>query len=239
MSQSFYNMENLLVVIPARGGSKGIPKKNITELGGKPLIYYSIDIARSITSDENICVSTDSNEIIECVEKYGLKVPFKRPDELATDHIGTNEVLLHALKFYEDKGKKVDIILLLQPTSPFRKVQHIIDAFKLYSNDLDMLVSVKETAANPYYNCFEEDSKGYLVISKGDGKLERRQDAPKAYEYNGSIYIINTNALKEKGLAGMSKIAKYEMDAFYSIDLDTMFDWKLAELMIAEKTIKL
>lgn len=238
MSQSFYDMENVLVIIPARGGSKGIPKKNIKELSGKPLIYYSIDIARSITSDENICVSTDSDEIMECVEKYGLKVPFKRPDELATDYIGTNEVLLHALKFYEDKGKKINSILLLQPTSPFRKVLHIIEAYKLYSNELDMLVSVKETAANPYYNCFEEDQNGYLVISKGDGKLERRQDAPKAYEYNGSIYIINPQALKEKGLAGMKKIAKYEMDAFYSVDLDTMFDWKLAELMIAEKIIE-
>lgn len=238
MSQSFYDMENVLVIIPARGGSKGIPKKNIKELSGKPLIYYSIDIARGITSDENICVSTDSDEIMECVEKYGIKVPFKRPDELATDYIGTNEVLLHALKFYEDKGKKIDSILLLQPTSPFRKVQHIIEAYKLYSNELDMLVSVKETAANPYYNCFEEDQNGYLVISKGDGKLERRQDAPKAYEYNGSIYIINPQALKEKGLAGMKKIAKYEMDAFYSVDLDTMFDWKLAELMIAEKIIE-
>ena len=238
MSQLFYNMENVLIIIPARGGSKGIPKKNIKELSGKPLIYYSIDIARGITSDENICVSTDSDEIIECVEKHGLKVPFKRPDKLATDYIGTNEVLLHALKFYEDKGKKIDSILLLQPTSPFRKVQHIIEAYKLYSNELDMLVSVKETAANPYYNCFEEDQNGYLVISKGDGKLERRQDAPKAYEYNGSIYIINPQALKEKGLAGMKKIAKYEMDAFYSVDLDTMFDWKLAELMIAEKIIE-
>ena len=238
MNQSFYNMENVLIIIPARGGSKGIPKKNIKELNGKPLIYYSIDIARSVTSDENICVSTDSDEIMECVEKYGLKVPFKRPDELATDHIGTNEVLLHALRFYEDKGKKIDTILLLQPTSPFRKVQHIIEAYRLYSDELDMLVSVKETAANPYYNCFEENQNGYLVISKGDGKLERRQDAPKAYEYNGSIYIINPQSLKEKGLSGMSKIAKYEMDVFYSVDLDTMFDWKLAELMLAEKIIE-
>ena len=82
MNQSYYNMENILVILPDRGGSKGIPKKNIKELSGKPLIYYSIDIARSITSDENICVSTDSDEIMECVEKYGLKVPFKRPDEL-------------------------------------------------------------------------------------------------------------------------------------------------------------
>lgn len=231
-------MENVLVIIPARGGSKGIPKKNIKELCGKPLIYYSIDIARNITSDDNICVSTDSDEIIDCVEQYGLKVPFKRPAELATDYVGTNEVLLHALKFYENKGKKIDTILLLQPTSPFRKIQHIIEAYKLYSDKLDMVVSVKETAANPYYNCFEEDENGYLVISKGDGKLERRQDAPKAFEYNGSIYIINPKSLVEKGMSSMTRVGKYEMDALYSIDLDTMFDWKLAELMLTEKMIE-
>ena len=232
-------MENILVIIPARGGSKGIPKKNIKELNGKPLIYYSIDIARGITSDDNICVSTDSDEIIQCVENYGLKVPFKRPNELATDYIGTNDVLLHALNFYEEKGKTINTILLLQPTSPFRRIEHILEAYKLYSNELDMLVSVKETAANPYYNCFEEDKNGYLVVSKGDGKLERRQDAPNAYEYNGSIYIINPSSLKEKGLANMTKIGKYEMDAYYSIDLDTMFDWKMAELMLNEKIVDL
>lgn len=231
--------KNILVIIPARGGSKGIPHKNIKELNGKPLIYYSIDIARGITSDDNICVSTDSDEIIQCVENYGLKVPFKRPDELATDYIGTNDVLLHALKFYEEKGKKINTILLLQPTSPFRRVEHILKAYELYSNELDMLVSVRETAANPYYNCFEENENGYLVVSKGDGKLQRRQDAPKAYEYNGSIYIINPSSLKEKGLANMTKIGKYEMDAYYSIDLDTMFDWKMAELMLNEKIVDL
>ena len=239
MNRLYCDMENILVIIPARGGSKGIPKKNIKELNGKPLIHYSIDVARGITSEDNICVSTDSDEIIQCVENYGLKVPFKRPDYLATDYVGTNDVLLHALEHFEKKGKKVDTILLLQPTSPFRKIEHILEAYKLYSKELDMLVSVKETAANPYYNCFEEDENGYLKVSKGDGKLERRQDAPKAYEYNGSIYIINPQALKEKGLSGMNKIAKFEMDAFYSVDLDTMFDWKMAELMLNEKIINL
>ena len=93
-----------LVIIPARGGSKGIPHKNIKELGGKPLICYAIDAARKFTTDDNICVSTDDEDIIKVVEKYGLSVPFKRPDYLATDNAGTNGVLLHALNFYEEKG---------------------------------------------------------------------------------------------------------------------------------------
>ena len=100
-----------LVIIPARGGSKGIPHKNIKELGGKPLICYAIDAARKFTTDDNICVSTDDADIIKVVEKYGLSVPFKRPDYLATDNAGTNGVLLHALKFYEEKGCRFDMIV--------------------------------------------------------------------------------------------------------------------------------
>ena len=99
-------MEDILVVIPARGGSKGLPGKNIKNLCGKPLIAYSIDVARAITIDDNICVSTDDQKIIDVVEKYGLHVPFVRPAELASDTASTNDVLLHAVKFYEDKGKK-------------------------------------------------------------------------------------------------------------------------------------
>ena len=100
-----------------------------------------------------------------------------------------------------------------------------------------MVVSVKETSSNPYYNCFEETSNGYLSISKGDGTIERRQDAPKVYEFNGSIYVINPSSLKNKGLSHFSKIKKYVMDDLYSIDIDTMFDWKIAELIIKEQYI--
>ena len=182
---------HILVVIPARGGSKGIPHKNIKELGGKPLICYSIDVARQLTTDENICVTTDDDEIISIVENYGLKVPFKRPGFLATDTCGSNEVIQHAYQFYLDQGKSYDAIILLQPTSPFRRSEDVEGSLALYDESLDMVVTVKETAANPYYNCYEENENGYLVVSKGDGKLERRQDAPPAYEWNGAVYVIN------------------------------------------------
>lgn len=226
--------ENVLVVIPARGGSKGIPHKNIKPLGGKPLICYSIDVARQITSDENICVTTDDDEIIKVVEDYGLKVPFKRPAELATDNCGSNEVILHALKFFEDKGKNVERIILLQPTSPFRTKADVVGCYERYKDSLDMVTTVKEASSNPYYDCYELNEEGYLQISKGDGTICRRQDAPKVYEYNGAVYVINPKALKEKGLAGMTKVSMFEMDDFHSIDLDTMFDWKIAELVLKE-----
>lgn len=231
-------INDVLIVIPARGGSKGIPGKNIKPLVGKPLIEYSIDVARMIVPDEHICVTTDSDEIIRVVEEYGLHVPFKRPAELATDHCGSNDVLQHALRFYIEHGFTPRVVLLLQPTSPFRKKEFLEEALSLYGETIDMVVSVKEAASNPYYNCFEEDQNGYLQVSKTTEKsIERRQDAPKAWEYNGSIYVINPKALLEKGMSAFSYIRKYVMDDIYSIDLDTMFDWKMAELMLQEKLV--
>jgi N-acylneuraminate cytidylyltransferase len=231
---------NPLIIIPARGGSKGIPHKNIKLLNGKPLICYSIDIARQYTTDENICVTTDDNEIVSVVERYGLNVPFVRPAELATDTASSNDVLVHALNFYESKGQQVDVVILLQPTSPFRKVSFVKEAVELYNEDLDMVVSVKETSANPYYNCFEEDKNGFLSISKSiSHPITRRQDAPKVWEYNGSIYVINPISLKNKGMQHFTKIRKYPMSELYSVDIDQPFDWKVAELLLNENMIEL
>jgi len=223
-----------LVVIPARGGSKGIPHKNIKPLGGKPLIYYSIDVARQFTTDENICVTTDDAEIISVVEQHGLIVPFVRPAELATDTCGSSEVIQHAYQFFADKGIQYDAIVLLQPTSPFRKVEFIKEAVALYDESIDMVTSVRPAACNPYYDGFEENAEGLLKISKGDGTIARRQEAPKVWQQNGSIYVINPKSLLEKGMGGFTKIKKYAMPETYSVDLDTMLDWKMAELIIKE-----
>ena len=226
-----------LIVIPARGGSKGIPHKNIKPLNGKPLICYSIDVARQFTADENICVTTDDDEIIKVVEDYGLKVPFMRPDYLATDTCGSNEVIQHAYQFYEKQGRHYDAIVLLQPTSPFRKVEFLQEACALYDESIDMVTSVKLSSCNPYYDGFEEDAEGLLNISKGDGTIERRQDAPSVWQQNGSIYVINPKSLMEKGMAHFTRIRKYAMSELYSVDIDNPFDWKVAELVINEKML--
>lgn len=226
-----------LVIIPARGGSKGIPRKNIKPLDGKPLIYYTIDCARAICQDEDICVSTDNAEIISVVEQYGLKVPFVRPAALATDTAGTYEVLLHALDFYEKKGVHYDVVVLLQNTSPFRTPQQVKEALSLYREDVDMVVSVKECAANPYYCVFEESQEGFLHICKGEGNFFRRQDAPRVYEYNGAIYIMNAKVLKTTHMHKMQKRIKYVMDDLSSFDLDTTWDWKMAEMIKRDKEL--
>lgn len=226
-----------LIIIPARGGSKGIPHKNIKLLNGKPLIQYTIDVARQIVPDEDICVSTDDQEIIKVVENYSLKVPFIRPAELASDTAGTYEVLLHAIDFYEAQGKQYDCVLLLQNTSPFRAAEHVRQAMALYKPEIDMVVSVNEIASNPYYNCFEVGDDGYLKKTLDSTMFTRRQDAPKTYEYNGAIYIFNLQRLKETHYGNFTKRVMYEMDRVHSVDLDTMMDWKYAEFIIKENLL--
>lgn len=219
----------LLVVIPARGGSKGLPGKNIKSLRGKPLIEYSIDIARQVTDDRNICVSTDDMEIIHVVEKCKLKVPFVRPAELATDTATTNDVLLHALDFYKDRGIIYDVILLLQTTSPLRTIEQVREAMELYDDVYDMVVSVKESHVAAVM-C-HETSEGFLAPTLTNAS--RRQDAPVFYEYNGAIYFINVKSLYEKGLSGFDRQKKYVMPVENSIDIDNQLDFELCELLMS------
>lgn len=226
----------MLIVIPARGGSKGVPGKNIKELGGKPLIQYAIDAARDIFEDKDIIVSTDSEKIKTTVESLGLEVPFIRPVELATDQSGSREVLLHALSFFESKDIYPETLILLQPTSPFRNATHIEEALALYNNDLDMVVSVKETKSNPYYILKEENSQGFLENSK-KGNFTKRQDCPKVWELNGAIYIINIKSLKSRPINEFTKVKKYVMDEVSSHDIDTKMDWNYAEFIIKNKLI--
>jgi len=223
-------VEKSLFIIPARGGSKGIPGKNIRPLNDKPLIHYSLEYARQFVPDERICVTTDSNEIAMVVEKANYSVPFIRPLDLAADTSGMYEVLLHAMEFYRSKID-FETIILLQPTSPLRLYKHLQEAWQLYDADTEMVVSVKESEANPYYNLFEEDGNGFLKKSK-DAHYNRRQDCPPVYQYNGSLYIINPVALSKYPLSQFSKVKKYIMPSSFSIDLDTEFDWQMTELLL-------
>lgn len=221
--------KNILYVIPARGGSKGIPGKNIKDLAGKPLICYSIDIARELTTDDNICVSTDDEKIINVVEDYGLNVPFKRPAELATDRASTNDVLLHAINYYETLGKLYEVVVLLQPTSPLRKVWQVREALNLYNSEIDMVVSVKESKSASVL-CVDNNI-GFIDILF-NSKAVRRQEISSFFEINGAIYVINTSSLKQKGLQNFSKRVKYIMDETSSVDIDTPLDWLLVENII-------
>jgi len=222
-------LTDTLFVITARGGSKGLPGKNIKNLCGKPLIAYSIDVARAFADDEHICVSTDSEEIKQVVEDYGLKVPFLGPDYLATDTAGSDDVLIHAVNFFKMLGREYKRLVLLQPTSPLRSIEDVAGSLTLYSDDIDMVVSVTKSHA-PAVLC-NDDEEGYvqLVFNKNAAGRQELQDM---YEFNGAVYVMNIQALLKKGIAGFTKKVKYVMSKEHSVDIDDIIDFKLVEMMI-------
>ena len=227
------NKKDILVVIPARSGSKGLPGKNIKELDGKPLINYTVDAAKEIFDTPQIIVSTDDASIAKIAQANGANIPFLRPKELAQDDSSTREVILHLVKYFEGKKTMPPIIVLLQATSPLRNSRHLSEALNLFfQKDCDMVVSVSESEINPYFNLYEENKQGYLKQSK-DGVFSRRQDVPPAYEYNGAIYIFKTKSIVESEMKDFKKIVKYVMSKNDSVDIDDEFDWKLTEYILA------
>lgn len=226
-------MSKPLFIIPARGGSKGIPRKNIKELCGRPLIHYSIELARAFAPDSHIIVSTDDDEIRDVASRTGLPVPYMRPAELGGDRVGSREVILDAMDWADRQGIGYDCVVLLQPTSPMRIPADVSGSLALYTPDVDMVVSVTEASCNPYYDCFETQPDGTLHVSKGDGAYTRRQDAPKAWQYNGAVYVINPASIRRMTLGEFPRRIPYEMPRSRSVDLDTPLDWTIVESLMS------
>lgn len=227
---------NFIFLIPARGGSKGIPNKNTKRLDGKPLLHYSIELARNFVDDSRIIVSTDSSKIARCAEEVGLPVPFMRPEELATDTAGTYEVILHAREYCKNVGIEVDAFVLLQPTSPLRTVNQLKEILCVYNHNVDLVVSVVKSAHNPYFVSYQENDDGMLEPVLESSRLVRRQDCPDVYNVNGAFYVINSKSLgKYVSLPDFPKKIKYEMDSYTSIDIDEPLDWEICEYLIRKR----
>jgi len=221
----------ILAIIPARGGSKGVPGKNIKMLGEKPLIAYTILAAQKATLVTDIILSTDSDEIIQVAQAYGLNVPFKRPASLATDQSPTILTVLHALEYFSSKGIAYDAVCLLQVTNPFRTSEFIDTAIeKFKKSKADSLISVLKVPHefNPHW-VFEANTSGNIIISTGESEIiSRRQELPTAYYRDGSIYITKTEVLlNQQSLYGKS-IAYMEADEARHVNIDKMEDWESA-----------
>ena len=228
----------ILYLIPARAGSKGLPGKNTKLLGGKPLITYSIEFAmRNSNIGDELCISSNDDEVIAIANKMGVKIPFKRPEELATDTASSHDVIIHALNFYQEKGISFDTVFLLQPTSPFRSQDDFKEMLHQYEQDIDMVVSVKHSKENPYFTLFEENTNGFLKKSK-EQNFARRQDCPSVFAYNGSMYLINVQSVRQSLLGEFTKIKKVLMPEERSIDIDTPADWNLAEFYLNTNVVK-
>jgi len=230
----------ILAIIPARGGSKGVPGKNKKLLNGKPLIQYTIDAALQSNHISEVLVTTDDTEIITISKSLGANVPFVRPKHLAEDTTPTLPVIQHAISHLEAEGKQFDAICLLQPTSPFRPKGFLDKALETFTEkQTDALISVQEVPHeyNPHWT-FKPNKNGTLHIATGEKNIiPRRQELPKAYHRDGSIYITKTKIIQEKNSLYGNSISYIVSDTQYYVNIDTQEDWQKAEQLA--KTITL
>jgi CMP-N,N'-diacetyllegionaminic acid synthase len=218
----------MIAIITARGGSKGLPRKNVLPFCGKPLIAHTIDAAKNSRAVDRIVVSTDDEEIAAVSRAYGAEVPFVRPPELSTDTARSREVLLHALEFLENQGAPVESFCLLQPTSPLRTSDDIDGAVDIFQRGrADSVLSV-----TPY-----EHPVQWAVAVEDDGRLRmkdsvlpaRRQDLAAYYRPNGAIYLFKTGFFKKSSVYIGKRSYGYIMAPERSVDIDTALDFKIAE----------
>ena len=229
----------ILCTICARGGSKGVKNKNIKLLNNKPLIGYTIETAKSWGKFDSIIVSTDSEDIKKVAEEYGIRVPFKRPEELSGDSVGKLDVIKHAVKFLEDQGEFYDVIIDLDATSPMRYVEDIENAYqKLINNNLDIVYSVCKARKNPYFNMVEIDEDGVPRLVKNLGKqVLSRQAAPAVYEMNASIYVYRKDFLLNIKTLFVDKSDIYVMPPERSVDIDDEIDFNFVEYMLKNEKL--
>jgi CMP-N,N'-diacetyllegionaminic acid synthase len=222
--------KRLVGLVPARGGSVGMPRKNVRLLGDKPLIAWTIEAARGSRHLDRVVVSTDDDEIAACARAYGAETPFMRPAELATDSAQGIDVVLHALEQIRD----ADAIVLLQPTSPFRSTEDIDQAVENADSTGQPVVSVTESPKSPYLSY--EIAKGILVpvLQQRTGATNRQQ-FPATYTLNGAVYVATRSALLTHRSFMTATTRAYVMPAERSIDLDAESDWKYAEFLLRNR----
>jgi len=234
-------MSIILCTICARGGSKGVKNKNTRELMGKPLIAYTIDEAKASKLFKYIVVSTDSDEIANIAKEYGAEVFFKRNAEMASDTAGKLDVIKDAFRRSEEYyNTTFDYLVDLDATAPLRNIEDIINSFKQFKeNDNDNLITAMPSRRSPYFNLVEQDKNYNVYLSK---KLEtpilRRQDAPKTYDMNASIYIWKRDTILNENSIFLEKTGLYVMPEERSIDIDSELDFKFVEFLIREKNAK-
>lgn len=224
----------VLGIIPARGGSKSIPKKNIRLLADKPLIAHTIEVAKECKMLNRTVVSTDDVEIAEVAKKYGGDVPFMRPNNLSLDDTPMVPVLQHAVAFIENKDNiHVDVVVLLDPTSPFRRVEDIEACIKKIDRDnADSVVTVCEVEHNPYFVMMELNGDRLVPLIKSDKVITRRQDAPDVYRLNAAVYAIKRDVLMNENKIITDNTMAVIMPQELSAHIDHEIDFEFAEFLI-------
>jgi CMP-N,N'-diacetyllegionaminic acid synthase len=231
-------LSNVLCTICARGGSKGVKNKNIKELNGKPLIAYTIEQAKASRLFNHIVISTDSDHIANIAKEYGAEVFFKRTPEMASDTAGKLDVIRDAFIRSEEYYKiTFDYLIDLDATAPLRSVEDIINSFNQFKeNNNDNLITAMPSRRSPYFNLVEVSKNGKVELSKKlDNSIVRRQDAPKSYDMNASIYIWKRETILNKKSIFLENTGLYVMPEERSIDIDTELDFEFVEFMIRKR----
>lgn len=231
-----YKNKRFLAIIPARGGSKRLPKKNILELAGKPLIAWTIEAALKSKYLDRIIVSTDNNDIADISKKYGADVPFIRPSNIATDNSSSIDVAIHAINYLKDIEDLYDYIILLQPTSPLRTEKHIDDAIEyLDIKQAKSVISVCKTDHPPMWCNILPDDNSMMSFLDNVNLNKRSQDLATFYRLNGAIYICKIDSLlEEKNFFTCNDIYAYIMDRKSSIDIDNKLDFEFSKFLFSK-----
>lgn len=228
----------ILALIPARLGSKRAPKKNKRNLGGKPLIVWSIDVAKGLPSICDVMVSTDDPEIAQISRDSGALVPWLRPAILSTDEASSVEVAIHAVTWYESNIGGIDGLMLLQPTSPFRTRESVMEAIELFEREKAFpIIGVSPARDHPLWTFRMED--GFCTpFSKGHGLESRSQDLEQAFVVNGALYICTPTHIKENKSFFSSKNLPLIMNSYReSIDIDTEDDFLIANFFLSQNAV--
>lgn len=227
-----YNNISILAIIPARGGSKGVPRKNIRDLAGKPLIAWTIESAKQSKYIDKIILSSEDSEIIQVARQYGCEVPFVRPEHLAVDETTSAEVILHAL----DMLPHYDLVVMLQPTSPLRLAEDIDKCIeKLILEKATACVSVSESSQSPYWMYTFDKSEKLHPIMKHDSIIPRRQELPSVYALNGAVYVAYTSWFKQSQSFLTNETIGFVMPENRSYDIDKEIDFLLCDWFISKK----
>lgn len=226
----------ILATICCRGGSKGVPGKNIRDLKGKPLIAYTIAAAKNTSLVEDLIISTDDERIADIARQFGAQVPFMRPADLASDTASKWPVFIHAVETYEKlTGKKVDYLVDLDVTVPLKSAEDINGAIELALSDtsVDVVITGYEPERNPYFNMMEVNENGYAeIVKKGVRPIVRRQDAPLVYSLTPAAYVVKKSALYEFEHWSKAKCKIYPIPRERAVDIDTEIDFKIVEFLI-------
>lgn len=234
-----YKKKRILGVIPARGGSKGLPGKNIRTLNGKPLIAWTIDVAKKSKYLDLVMVSTDDTKIAKVAKKYGAKVPFMRPKELSSDTAKSIDVMLHALDYYKDKGDEYDYLIMLEPTSPLREATDIDASIKALIDNKSGAVSIvgvsRVEAAHPVFDV-TITGKGFIKPYAGDfSKAVRRQDISELYFFEGTVYVSKAPELYRRRSFYHDRTLPYIVPRWKSLEVDDILDMVCAEAILKNK----